>query len=97
MRKVSNKQAAKNREIAKIKKTLSPFCVICGRRGGDLAHLVPKSCYPEHYTNPLNLAVMCRDCHDAYDADIDFRKQQTELIERVKSFDTLAAIRYFDL
>lgn len=97
IRNKSQKQSAKDREIAKIKKGLSPFCVICGGVGSDAAHLLPRSTYPEHYTNPLNIVIMCRCCHVLYDNDIEFRSLQTKLIKRVKSFDELAANRYFKL
>ena len=54
MRKKSKKQELKDREIGKIKKSLPPFCEICGK-----------------YTN----------------GDL----------ERVKSFDEMAAFRYFGI
>jgi len=97
MRQQSKTQARKERELTKIKKELSPFCIICHRMACDAAHLVPRSTFPEHYTNPVNIAPMCRRCHNLYDNNIEFRKQQLELYERVKSFDELAANRYFDL
>ena len=55
MKQISTKQAQRNREIAKIKENLPSYCVICGKPAVDAAHLVPKSMYPEHYTNPLNI------------------------------------------
>lgn len=97
MRQISKKQAQRNREIAKIKQRLSPYCVICGRNAVDAAHLVPKSVYPEHYTNPLNIVGLCRECHNRYDNNLAFRRKQKRLIERVKSFDERAACRYFNL
>ena len=97
MKTISNKQQKRNRDVAKIKRSLSPYCVICHRLGCDAAHLVPKSLYPEHYTNPLNIVMMCRECHNQYDNNREFRQKQTHLYERVKSFDELAANRYFDL
>lgn len=97
MRKVSKKQQRRNREIARLKKALPPYCVICHGQGTDAAHLIPKSIYPEHYTNPLNIVIMCRECHKRYDNDKEFRQKQKRLISIVKSFDELAANRYFDL
>ena len=98
MNKVSTKQAKRNRAIAQIKKTFPKICVICNKVPvSDAAHLVPKSMYPEHYTNPLNLVGLCRGCHNQYDGLLSFRQEQTILIERVKSFDLCAANRYFDL
>lgn len=97
MKQVSIKQHRLNREVAKIKQGLSPYCVICGRPAIDAAHLVPKSMYPEHYTNPKNIVGLCRECHNKYDNDLSFRREQKRLIARVKSFDECAANRYFDL
>lgn len=97
MKQISRKQAQRNRQVAEIKKTLSPYCAICGRMMSDAAHLVPKSEYPEHYTNPLNIVGLCRECHNKYDNNLAFRQKQKRLIERVKSFDECAANRYFRL
>lgn len=97
MKQISTKQAQCNREIAKIKENLPSYCVICGKPAVDAAHLVPKSMYPEHYTNPLNIVGLCRECHNRYDNDLSFRRKQKRLIERVKSFDECAANRYFRL
>lgn len=97
MKQVSSKQAQRNREVAKIKQSLSPFCAICGKPAVDAAHLIPKSMYPEHYTNPQNIVGLCRECHNKYDNNLAFRQRQKRLIERVKSFDECAANRYFHL
>lgn len=98
MKQISKKQAQKNRAVAKIKSELPFFCAICGKRAtGDGAHLLPKSLWPEHYTEPKNLVRLCRKCHRRYDYDIEFRKQQVKLIRQVQSFDELAANRYFKL
>lgn len=97
IKKVSTKQAQKNRELARIKRSLAPFCFICGRQGNDLMHLLPKLRYPEHYLNPLNLVIGCRSCHNSYDNDLLFRKQQTEIFERICEFDEQGAINYFRL
>lgn len=97
MKQVSSKQAQRNREVAKIKQSLSPFCAICGKPAVDAAHLIPKSMYPEHYTNPQNIVGLCRECHNKYDNNLAFRQRQKCLIERVKSFDECAANRYFHL
>ncbi|WP_300701267.1 HNH endonuclease [Bacteroides sp.] len=97
MRQISNKQSQRNREVAKIKRNLPSVCAICGKLAVDAAHLVPKSIYPEHYTNPLNIVGLCRECHNKYDNNLSFRQRQKRLIERVKSFDECAANRYFHL
>ena len=98
MRKKSKKQELKDREIGKIKKSLPPFCEICGKyTNGDLCYILPKSVWSEHYTNPLNLIIMCRYCHNQFDNSQAFRQKQTKLYERVKSFDERAAFRYFGI
>lgn len=97
MKQISNKQAQRNREISKIKQMLPATCAICGKPAVDAAHLVPKSMYPEHYTNPQNIVGLCRRCHRKYDDSLVFRQKQKRLIERVKSFDECAANRYFRL
>ena len=97
MRQVSNKQAQRNREVAKRKRSLSPFCARGGKPAVDASHLIPKSMYPEHYTNPQNIVGLCRKCHNRYDNNLAFRQRQKRLIERVKSFAECAANRYFHL
>ena len=97
MRKVSNKQSIRNREVAKIKASLPNFCCLCGQRPVDAAHLLPKSEYPEHYTKEWNIVPLCRTCHDRYDSDREFRREQKELVDIVKEHDHLAANRYFGL
>ena len=97
MRKVSTKQSAKNRELARIKANLDRACIICANEGHDLAHLLPKSTYPEHYTEPLNLVIMCRSCHVNYDNDLEFRQKQINLYDLICRYDTLGANKYFQL
>lgn len=91
----SKKQSAKNRELSKIKATMENKCVICGCVGSDLAHLLPKSLYPEHYTNELNLVIMCRNCHILYDNDLNFRRKQVSLYNQICGFDIVGAAKYF--
>lgn len=97
MKKVSTKQAARNREVARLKALMPHHCVICGRSGGDAAHLLPKSIYPEYYTHPLNLVILCREHHRLYDDNVEFRRRQTKLFNQVSRFDEQAARRYFRL
>lgn len=97
MRKVSTKQAARNREVARIKSQLPLFCAICGKPANDAAHLLPKSIYPEYYTHPLNIVILCREHHRLYDDDVEFRRRQTKLFNQVCRFDEQAARRYFRL
>lgn len=98
MKKVSKKQAKKNREIAKIKQRLNLICIVCRVRPSvDPAHLLPRSTFPEYYTEEWNLVGMCRCCHNSYDNDLEFRKKQIHLIAIVNEHDTLAANRYFKL
>ena len=58
MRKISKKQAKLNREVDRIKRNLSPYCCICGRESVDPAHLLPRSTYPEYYTEEWNIVPM---------------------------------------
>lgn len=95
MKQVSSKQAAKNREVAKIKSKLEKRCVICGSVGNDLAHLLPKSLWQEHYTNENNLVILCRQCHVSYDENLHFRQQQVKLYNQICLFDNKAAAKYF--
>ena len=95
--KTSAAQRRKNVELANIKTKLVKQCVICGNYGNDLCHLLNKGRYPEHYTEPLNLAIMCRQCHNLFDNDIEFRRRQKKLFKRVFSFDQKGAIRYFKM
>lgn len=97
MRRVSNKQAAKNREIAKIKSRLPKICAICGRHATDYCHILPKSIWMEHYTNPLNGFMGCRTCHQLFDDNKAFRQLQTHLFEQALKVDERGAHRYFDM
>ena len=40
-------------------------CVRCGKRGWDIAHILPKGRYPELKFTIKNLITLCRDCHTA--------------------------------
>jgi len=97
MKKVSTKQATRNREVAKIKANMPNFCCLCSQIPVDASHLLPKSEYPEHYTAKWNIVPLCRSCHERYDSDREFRREQTELVELVSQHDQLAANRYFGL
>ena len=94
---VSKKQAKINREIAKINRSLSPYCCICGTHAVDPAHLLPKSIFPQYYTEPWNIVPMCREHHDLYDGNRDYRRSRTELVEIVLQHDVEAANLYFGL
>ena len=95
--KKSKKQTAKDRELSRAKSSLERRCVICGGWGDDLAHLLPKSLFPEHYTEPLNLVIMCRRCHRLHDDNLEFRKKQTKLFKQASQFDKLGAGRYYKI
>lgn len=97
MKKVSKSQAKRNREMNKIKRNLSPYCCLCGCIAVDPAHLLPRSLYPEYYTEEWNVVPMCRYHHRMYDNNRDFRRNCTELVEIVRSHDECAANRYFGL
>lgn len=99
MRQVSKKQAKKNSILAKIKRNLPKRCHISGLPGDDLAHVIPKSIFPEYYCEEWNLIILNRDVHNEYDGDRDFRRKQTDLYERafknVKEEDKGRVMRYF--
>lgn len=97
MKKVSKKKSKLDREMDKIKRSLSPYCCICGSYSVDPAHLLPKSMYPEYYVEKWNAVPMCREHHNLYDDNRDFRRSCTQLVEQVRQHDEKAANRYFGL
>lgn len=97
MRKASNKLLSLYREVAKIKSRKPDRCLLCGRPHTDAAHLLPRSMYPEYYTEEWNIVPMCREHHTRYDNNRSFRRSCTELVEIVKAHDECAANRYFGL
>ena len=98
MKKVSQKQAQKNRELARIKAEKPKTCIVCGRYANDLAHLFPRSTHPQYYTDERNLVIMCRQCHERFDSDPEFRRKQTHIIEIARTFATEQEInRHFRL
>ena len=97
MKRVSSKQAKLNREMDKIKRNLSPHCCLCGRPAVDPAHLLPRSLYPEYYIEEWNVVPMCRNHHDLYDGNREFRRRCTEVVNIVRLHDEQAANRYFGL
>ena len=92
---ISSKQSLRNRTLASIKKLQPKTCVICGRPADDLCHLLPKSVWPEWYTESLNLVIMCRSCHQQHDDNIRFRTRQDKLYNQVLKFDIIGANRYY--
>ena len=102
MRQISKKQQSKNLTLSKIKKSLIDesgcTCRICGNYGNDLMHLMPKSIFPEYYTEPRNLIIGCRSCHDLYDNNILFRRQRGDLFMQCLEFALECDVhRYFTL
>ena len=95
MKRVSAKQAAINATLRRIKATMGERCAICGGRGCDLSHILPRSLYPEYVTEPRNLQILCRECHERFDNDREFRREQIEIYERARLLDECAAHRYF--
>ncbi|MDD4378147.1 MAG: HNH endonuclease [Eubacteriales bacterium] len=99
MRKVSRKQSRINRKLNNIKKMLAynnPICRCCHRGyGTDLAHLLPRSLYPEYQTESWNLTLLCRGCHTKFDSDKKFRRK-TGLGNHIKQVDKLAYNRYYE-
>jgi 5-methylcytosine-specific restriction endonuclease McrA len=97
MKKLSSKQSKRLRKFNEIKRGLSKQCIICGSEAVDAAHLLPRSLFPEYYTEEWNIVPMCRQCHDRFDNDLSFRQKQSGLYERVKEHDEQAAYRYFKI
>lgn len=99
MKSVSVKQSKINRTLNKIKKVLvgdGRLCRSChSSLGTDLAHLLPRSLYPEYQTESWNLTLLCRECHTRFDSDKDFRRE-TGLGRHIKQVDELAYNRYYE-
>jgi 5-methylcytosine-specific restriction endonuclease McrA len=99
MKILSTQQRKKNTLVAESKKKLlkeSQVCRICGKFAPlDLAHILPKSIFPEHYTREENHTLLCRDCHVRFDNELIFRREQLHLYEQAFLFDPLSANRYF--
>lgn len=96
MKKVSNNQRLKDRELAKIKALLPKVCFICGRNCNcEGAHIFPRSTFPEYYTLPTNLIPLCKECHFKFDNDLEFRQQQKHIFEIAKEINEQGAIRHF--
>ena len=97
MRQISKKQSRINRELNRIKRKLAyenEHCRICGAKAVDLAHLLPRSMYPEHQAEEWNVTLLCRRCHNRFDNDVNFRKS-SGIGEIVKKYDKLAYNRRF--
>jgi len=100
IKKISKKQAKKNRDIAKIKAELNIVCACkgCNNPSFDPAHLLPRSTFPEYYSEVWNIVGMCRRCHTKYDDDKTFRQGQKHLYEIVKAnAGEQKAYRYFGI
>ena len=92
---MNEKRKQQEKELAKIKRSLPQMCEICGAKATDAAHILPRSLFPEHLSNPLNLAALCRKCHSQFDDNASFRHFQNELYNRACKLDKLGADRYF--
>lgn len=86
MKKISNKQQRRNRELSAIKAQLPKVCVICGRYGNDLAHILPKSLYPEYYTDKRNLVIMCRNHHNEFELFQRAKLQKTQVDDKTNRY-----------
>jgi 5-methylcytosine-specific restriction endonuclease McrA len=102
MNKISESQKKKNAAISKIKAKLieeSDFtCRICSGHGNQAAHLLPKGEFPQYYTEPRNIVILCFSCHYKYDNEILFRKQQETLKSQCFEFAFECDVnKYFNL
>ena len=89
------KRSEINKLLKAIKKELPKLCEICKLPACDAAHLLPRSLFPEHIINPLNVVALCRRCHTQFDDVPSFRHFQTRLYDRAAKIDKLGADRYF--
>lgn len=94
---ISKSQSKRNREMDRIKRSLSPYCCICGHPAVDPARLLPRSTFPEYYIEEWNVVPMCREHHNLFDGNVEFRRSCTELVNIVRSHDECAANRHFKL
>jgi hypothetical protein len=99
IRKVSKKQAKKNAELSKIKRDMDKECYFCGGYGNDLAHVLPRSLFPQYYTEKWNLIMACRTHHNLFDNDVEFRKKfnylYLQVIKKVNQEDKGVVDKYF--
>lgn len=79
MRKISKSQTQKNAKLAEIKKGMDKRCYFCGRPGTDLMHILPRSMFPQYYTEKWNLEMACREHHIMFDDNRNFRSRQKYL------------------
>lgn len=101
MKQKSDKQSMRNRELARIKSEKPDVCVFCGNFCGnaDLAHIMPKSCYPQYYLEPLNLWKAHRSCHNDYDNGTkQYRAKHHRVVEIARTFATACEVfQYFNV
>ena len=91
----SDKQIIIDREVTKLKSELPNFCILCGSPGIQAAHLLPRSTYPEYYSERWNIVPLCKCCHTLFDDNVQFRTKQVKLYNIVKQHDECAAHRHF--
>ncbi len=99
MRKVSEKQAIKNRVVASIKSELlniDESCRICRRQKPlQAARILCKGAYPQFYLCDWNITLFCHDCHQQFDDKIEFRQLQIHLFSQVFEHAPMEAKKYF--
>ena len=84
-------------ELARIKAQQPKVCRICGRWANDQAHIFPRSTYPQYKTLAANLVILCRECHERFDNDPQFRATQHMLMRMAETFATPQEVyRRFD-
>ena len=98
MKQISKKQNQKNSLVKKARDSKEHICIICKRycENGDAVHLLPRSTFPQYYTEPLNVWRGHRECHARYDDNKAFRSSLTHIIDIVRKFASEQDInRYF--
>ena len=101
MKNISSKQSVRLRELRQLKKEMlldSRKCALCGKeRELDLCHIIRRSYSTMHYTNPNNLFLACRKCHDAFDNGTWEERNLLNIdpiLNKMKELDELYYIRY---
>lgn len=98
MKRYSKAQQQKNTLVHKAKNEKENICIVCKNycESGDPMHLLPKSTFPQYYTEPLNIWRGHRECHKRYDDNKSFRSSLNHIIDIVSKFATKEEInRYF--
>ena len=96
--KVSKSQVKKNNSIAKSKSNLPDQCFFsgCFRKNTSLMHILPKGGqYCDFYEETWNHTRGCKEHHELFDNNVEFRQKQKHLYYQIKRFAKEKADNYF--